>query len=134
MVSRTVPLIVDILVTALAGIRFHEELAGNLFSAIDLRGTGKKWAGGAIAFAVHADGRKGGIFNPSMLVPARFVEIASDGRQHCEHGEYGGNAKNGAMGEPSAIPHASSCDKPRTEEAHATVDVDERPLRAQGSC
>src|ERR1700704_4723931 len=94
MVSRTVPLIVDVLVAALAGVRLHEELAGNLFSAIDLRGTGEKWAGGAVAFAVHADGRKGGIFNASMLVPAGFAEIARDGRQHRQHDEYGGNAKN----------------------------------------
>src|ERR1700682_2227189 len=89
MVSRAVPLVVDIFVAALAGIRLHEELAGNLFSAIHLRGTGKKWAGGAVAFAVHGDGRKGGIFNASMLVPAGFAEIASDGRQHRQHGEYG---------------------------------------------
>src|SRR6266852_4681012 len=94
MVRRTVPLIVDILVAALAGIRLHEELAGNLFSAIDLRGTGEKWAGGAVAFAVHADGRKVGIFDASMLVPAGFAEIASDGRQHRQHGEDGGNARN----------------------------------------
>src|ERR1700731_5488131 len=89
MVSRAVPLVVDILMTALARLRLHKELAGNLFSAIDLRGTGKKWAGGAVAFAVHADGRKGRIFNASMLVPAGFAEIASDGREHrqqCEHG------------------------------------------------
>src|SRR6266403_690962 len=94
MVSRAVPLVVDILVAALAGVRLHEELAGNLFSAIDLRGTGKKWAGGAVAFAVHADGRKGGIFNASMPVPACFSEIASDGCQHRQHGEYGGNAND----------------------------------------
>src|SRR6266481_10085389 len=95
MVSRAVPLVVNILVAALAGVRLHEELAGNLFSAIDLCGTGKKWAGGAVAFAVHADRRKGGIFNASMLVPAAFAEIASDGRQHRQHGEYGGNANDG---------------------------------------
>src|SRR6266403_7146 len=94
MVSRAVPLVIDILVATLAGIRLHEELAGNLFSAIHLRGTGKKWAGGAVAFAVHGDGRKAGIFNASMLVPARFSEIASDGRQHRQHGEYGSNAKD----------------------------------------
>src|ERR1700716_2960101 len=103
MVSRAVPLIVDILVTTLAGIRLHEELAGNFFSAIHLRRTRKKWAGGAVAFAVHADGRKGGIFNPSMLVPAGFAEIASDRRQHRQHGEYGGDAKNGATRQPSMI-------------------------------
>src|SRR5260370_39438578 len=94
MVSRTVPLVVDIFVAALAGIRLHEELAGNFFSAIHLRGTGEKWAGGAVAFAVHADGRKGGICNVSVLVPARFAEVASDRRQHRQHDEYGGNAKD----------------------------------------
>src|SRR6267378_5960247 len=103
MVGRAVPLIVDILVTALAGIRLHEELAGNLFSAIHLRGTGKKWAGGAVAFAVHADGRKGGTFNASMLVPAGFAEIASDGRQHRQHRKHRCDAKNGVTGQPSMI-------------------------------
>src|SRR6202521_6479805 len=132
MVSRTVPLIVDILVTALAGIRLHEELAGNLFSAIHLRGTGKKWAGGAVAFAVHANGRKGGIFNASMLVPARFAEIASDGRQHRQHGEYGGNAKNGMRGHPSAIAQPCRGDSGGTEKTNADVDVHRRPRRQQG--
>src|ERR1700688_2373785 len=101
MVSRAVPLIVDILMTALAGIRLHEELAGNLFSAVHLRGAGEKWAGGAVALAVHADGRKGGIFNASMLVPASFAEIASDGRQYRQHGDYGGHTKNGMTRQPS---------------------------------
>src|SRR6266851_5523507 len=130
MVSRTVPLVVDILVTAFAGIRLHEELAGNLFSAIHLRGTGKKWAGRAVAFAVHADGRKRGIFNASMLVPASFAEIVSDGRQHRQHGKHGGNAKNGATGEPSAIAQPGRGDQAGTETAHADMDVDERPFRA----
>src|ERR1700686_461493 len=134
MVSRAVPLVVDILVTALARVRLHEELAGNLFSAIDLRGAGKKWAGRAVAFAVHADGWKGGIFNPSMLVPAAFAEIASDGRQHRQHGEYGGNAKNGMTGHPSAIAQPGRGDQADTEKTHADMDVDERPFRAQGSC
>src|SRR6266852_8990716 len=123
MVRRTVPLIVDILVAALAGIRLHEELAGNLFSAVDLRGTGEKWAGGAVAFAIHADGRKGGIFNASVLVPAGFAEIASDGRQHRQHGEYGGNAKNGMAGQPSMSPYLFRGEQAGTEKTHADMDV-----------
>src|ERR1700726_2882104 len=101
MVRRAVPLVVYILVTALAGVRLHEELAGNLFSAIHLRGTGKKWAGGAVAFAVHAHGRKGGISNASMLVPAAFADIASDGPEHRQYCEDSGNAKNGMTRQPS---------------------------------
>src|SRR5260370_1805949 len=111
MVGRTVPLVVDIFVAALAGIRLHEELAGNFFSAIHLRGTGKKWAGGAVAFAVHAHGRKGGIFNASMLVPASFTEIASDGRQHRQHCEDSANAKNGKTRQPSMIAHPHPADQ-----------------------
>src|SRR5712691_11918799 len=115
MVRRTVPLIVDILVAALAGIRLHEELAGNLFSAIHLRGTGEKWAGGAVAFAVHADGRKGGIFDASMLVPAAFAQIPSNWRQHRQHGEDGGNAKNGMTRQPSMITQLFFDDQAGTE-------------------
>ena len=37
MVGGTVPLVVNIFMTTLAGIRLHEELARNLFSTIDLR-------------------------------------------------------------------------------------------------
>src|SRR5713101_7880375 len=115
MVRRTVPLIVDILVAALAGIRLHEELAGNFLSAVDLRGTGEKWAGGAVAFAIHADGRKGGIFNASMLVPTALAEIASDGRQHRQHGEYGGHTKNGMTRQPSMITYPGRGDPAATE-------------------
>src|SRR6202140_1881112 len=118
MMSRAVPLVIDILVTALAGIRLHEELAGNFLSAVDLRGAGKKWAGGAVAFAIHADGRKGGIFNPSMLVPAAFAEIASNGRQHRQQCEHGGNAKNGMMGHPSAIAQPGRGDQAGSEKTH----------------
>src|SRR3981189_3231902 len=133
MVSRTVPLVVDIFVAALAGIRLHEELAGNLFSAIDLRGTGEKWAGGAVAFAVHADGRKGGIFNASMLVPAGFAEIASDRRQHRQHRKHRCDAKNGVTGQPSMIAQPGRDDHAGTEKTDADMDVDERPMCSQSS-
>src|ERR1700676_3190850 len=133
MVGRTVPLVVDILVAALAGIRLHEELAGNFFSAIHLRGTGKKWAGGAVAFAVHAHGRKGGIFNASMLVPATLPEIASAGRQHRQHCEDSGNAKNGMTRQPSMIAQPGRGDQASAENTHADMDIDEVPLRSQSS-
>src|SRR4030088_391484 len=126
--GRTVPLVVDILVAALAGIRLHEELAGNFFSAIHLCGAREKWAGGAITFTVHGDGRKGGIFNASMLVPAGFAEIASYGRQHRQQCEQGGNAKNGVTGQPSMIAQPGRSDQAGTEKTHADMDVDERPM------
>src|ERR1700704_5348914 len=133
MMSRTVPLIVDIFMAAFAGIRLHEELAGNLFSAIHLCGTGEKRTGRAVAFAVHGDGRKGGIFNASMLVPAGFADIASYGRQHRQHGEYGGYAKNGATRQPSMIAQPGRSDQAGTEKTHADLDVDERPMCSQSS-
>src|SRR5260370_4290052 len=133
MVSRTVPLVVDIFVAALAGIRLHEELAGNFFSAIHLRGTGKKWAGGAVAFAVHAHGWKGGIFNASMLVPASFTEIASDGRQHRQHCEDSGNAKNGKTRQPSLNDQQGRGDQASAEKTQADLDIDEVPLFSQNS-
>src|SRR5260370_32506287 len=133
MVSRTVPLVVDIFVAALAGIRLHEELAGNFFSAIHLRGTGKKWAGGAVAFAVHADGRKGEICNASMLVPGAFAEIGSEGRQRRQHCEDSGNGKNGMTRQPSIIPQPGRGDQASAEKTHADMDINEVPLRSQSS-
>src|ERR1700687_2940903 len=133
MVGRTVPLVVDIFVAALAGIRLHEELAGNFFSAIHLRGTGEKWAGGAVAFAVHAHGRKGGIFNASMLVPTAFTEIASDGRQHRQHCEDRGDAKNGMTRPPFMIAQPSRGDQAGAEKTRPDMDIDEVPLRSQSA-
>src|SRR5713226_3843136 len=43
-VHRTEPLVVDVLVAALAGVGLHEILAGNFLSAIDLGGTGEEGA------------------------------------------------------------------------------------------
>src|ERR1700675_3548552 len=94
MVGRAVPLVVDVLMAALAGIRLHEELAGNFFSAIYLRGAGEKWSIGAVAFAIHGERRQRGILNASLLIPASFAEIASHRRQHRQHDEYGGNAND----------------------------------------
>src|ERR1700723_712064 len=81
MVGRAIPLLVDIFMTALAGVRFHEELAGNFFASIDLRRTGEKRAGGAIAFAIHGEGGKRGILEAGVLAPASFAEIGSRWRE-----------------------------------------------------
>src|SRR5450631_120165 len=103
MVGRAIPLVVDVLVAALAGIRFHKELAGNLFSAIHLRGTGEKRAGRAIAFAVHGERWQRGIHNAPMLVPATFAKIASGRGERRERYEHRGGAKNSMTGQPPSI-------------------------------
>src|SRR5271155_29101 len=133
MMGRTVPLIVNVLVTALAGIRLHEELAGNLFTAVDLRGTGEKRAGGAVAFSVHGEGRQPWIFNPRMLVPTSFAKVASNRRKHHQHREDGGNANSGMTRQPSEIAEAGRGNQSGTEKTHPEVDINERPLRPQRS-
>src|ERR1019366_7692352 len=133
MVGRAVPLVIDILMTALAGIRFHEKLAGNLFSAIDLRGTGKKWPAGTVAFAVHADGRQGRIFNAPTLRPASFSKVASHGSQHRQHNDYGGNANGSMTGEPSASAQTGRSHQAGAEKAQSDVEIDVAPFRAQRS-
>src|SRR5208337_593286 len=129
MVGRAIPLLVDVLVTALAGIRLHEELARNFLSTIHLCGTGEKWAGGTVAFAVHGEGRQGWIFNASMLGPASFAEIASHGREYRQHNKDGCNSKNSMTG----CQQSGRADQACTEKAQAEVDVDERPLGTQRS-
>src|SRR5271166_5920770 len=133
MMGRAVPLLVDILVAAFAGVRLHEKLAGNFFSAVHLRGTGEKWAGGAIAFAVHGERWEGGILNASMLVPAGFAEIAGDRGHHRQQRQYGGDANRSMTGQPSASAQFRSGDQAHAEKTRKNVDVDERPLCAQRS-
>src|SRR5208282_3144508 len=130
---RAVPLVVDILVTALAGIRFHEELAANFFSTVHLRGAGKKWAGGPVAFAVHGERGQHGIFNAAMLAPAVLAEISSNGREHRQQRQYGGDPNRGMTGQPSESAQSSGGDQTGAEKTDADVHVDKRPLRAQRS-
>ncbi len=80
MVGRAVPLVVDVFVAALAGVGLHEELAGNLLLAIDLRGTGKEVAVGAVAFAVHGVGRHGRIFDAIARLPTLADVTGTDSR------------------------------------------------------
>src|ERR1700688_3596507 len=102
MVSRAVPLVVNIFVAALAGVGLHEELARNFFSAIDLCGTGEEWAVGGVAFIVHGEGRKRRMFDAAVLVPASFTEIAGYWREHCQHSEHGGNSNHSVTRQPLA--------------------------------
>src|SRR6202521_423019 len=57
MMGRTEPLIVDVFMAAFAGVGFHEKLAGNFLSAMDLSRTWEEWPIGAIALAIHAGRR-----------------------------------------------------------------------------
>src|SRR5579863_8436350 len=75
MMGRTEPLIVDVLVAALAGVGFHEELAGNFLAAINLGRTGKEWPIGAVALSIHSGRWHGGILNASLILPARFTQV-----------------------------------------------------------
>src|SRR2546423_14770023 len=89
MMGRAEPLIVDIFVAALAGVRLHEKLAGNFLSAVNLGGAGKERTVGTVAFSVHAGRRILRIFNPRAILPARVSQVpreAADQRQQCQAG------------------------------------------------
>src|SRR5581483_9154089 len=81
MVSGTEPLVVDVLMAALAGIGFHKKLAGNLLASIDLRGAGEKWALWSITLFIHTRGRVGGVLDARVVFPARGAEIPCSGSQ-----------------------------------------------------
>src|SRR5437660_12918693 len=105
MVRRTEPLVVDVLVTALAGVGLHEELAGNLLFAVDLRGAGKERALGAVALAVHGFRRHGGVLYTAARVPA-FADVpraVADCAQQCQEK---GSADGGRGGTARTVAHA----------------------------
>ena len=63
MVDRTIPLVINIGMTALAAIRFHEELAGNMAAAYHLGRAWKKWALRAVTLGIHIERRDGRILD-----------------------------------------------------------------------
>src|SRR5437870_13921729 len=54
MMHRAVPLLVDVGMAALAGIRFHEVLGGNIAAVSRLRGAGEEFPLRTVAFAVDS--------------------------------------------------------------------------------
>ena len=69
MVRGAEPLVVDVFVAALAGVRLHEKLAGNFLPAVHLCGTGEERAFGTVAFAIHVIGGHGRILNAVARFP-----------------------------------------------------------------
>src|SRR5205807_1425530 len=74
MVHRTEPLVVNVFVTALAGIRFHEKLAGDFLLAVDLGGTGEEVALCPVALSVHVVRRHGRVLNSAARLPT-FADV-----------------------------------------------------------
>src|SRR5271154_5572679 len=105
MMSRTVPLIVNIFVTSLARIGLHEELTGNPFTAIHLRRAGEKWSGGTVTFAVHSERGERRILDARMPAPTSFAEVARSRRQHCQRTEYNNDADSSMTKDPPARSH-----------------------------
>ncbi len=103
MVGRAVPLIIDIFVTALAGIGLHEELAGNFFSAIDLSGTWEERTGGPVALVIHGEWRQRRILYASALRPASIAKVVRSWRQRHQNGHNDRNSNCNMTWQPSAI-------------------------------
>ena len=132
MVDRAEPLVVDVLVAALAGIRFHEEFAGNLLLAVDLRRTGKKCALGAIAFVIHAGGRHCGIGHVSTLLPARLADIARSVAQSGESEQADddtGDCCSAAFSQPAALSDPIGEEQANSRDRQNDVQIQPFPLR-----
>src|SRR5262245_11330776 len=69
MMGRAVPLLVDILVAALACLRLHEVFRGYVVSVVGLHGAREEFPGRAVALAFHGCGRHSGIHDPVGAFP-----------------------------------------------------------------
>src|SRR5438270_11700341 len=108
MVGRTVPLVVNILMTALAGIGLHEELAGNFLFAVNLRRTGEEISLRPVALAIHAFGRHLGILYSVARLPTLphvVCAVADDGKhsQAERHTDDSGHDFRSCPGFPAAV-------------------------------
>src|SRR5437588_10055631 len=83
---------------ALAGIRLHEEFAGNFLVTIHLCRTGEKVALRTITFLVHSFRRICRILNASRILPAHIARIPRPRRN------------SGKRDETYCVPQCRFCD------------------------
>src|SRR6266567_3221535 len=84
MMRRAEPLVVNIFVTTLTGIRLHEKLAGNLLLPINLCRTREERALRPVAFPIHVVGRHRRILNAIARLPT-LAHIMRTVAQTCKH-------------------------------------------------
>src|ERR671936_976370 len=97
MMDGAVPLLVNVGVAALAGLRLHEELPGNHLAFGNLRGTWKERAVRAVAFAVHRFRRRLRIANVMRSLPVRLTpppRRRAESDQHGNHNECARRSSN----------------------------------------
>src|SRR5258708_39730380 len=63
------PLLVNVRVAALAGLRLHEIFRGNVAAIFGLRGAGEKLALRSVAFAVHGRSRHSRVRDAVLVLP-----------------------------------------------------------------
>src|SRR4029077_12951475 len=85
--SRAEPLVIDVLVATFAGIRLHEELAGDFPVAVDLGRTGKKWTLRSITLLIHGGRRHLRILDARPVRPARLAHVAQPSTQAAQQGQ-----------------------------------------------
>ncbi len=66
---RAFPLLVNIRVAALAGLRLHEIIGGNVIAVCRLRGTRKEFAVWPVAFVIHGRRRNGRVVHAICVIP-----------------------------------------------------------------
>src|SRR6185503_8719693 len=83
-VRGTLPLLVDVGMASLTGVRLHEEFAGDLLFPINLRGTGEEITLGSVAFVVHRLRRVGRIMDAQRILPTRIARVITGPRESCQ--------------------------------------------------
>src|SRR5208283_3088171 len=105
MMRRTIPLLENVLVAALAGVGLHEELRRDLALARNLRRAGKERPGCAIAFVVHGTRSDLGVPDDEALAPgiARVLGADRDDNgdgDHAKRRNPGASVRLAAAAEP----------------------------------
>src|SRR5215470_10829176 len=81
---RALPLLVDISVATLAGLRFHEELAGNFLPPVNLCRTREKISLWPVALVIHGCRSIRWVLNVRRTFPARVTRIPTCRAKGCE--------------------------------------------------
>src|SRR5262249_12270322 len=111
MMGRAVPLLVDVLVAALAGLRLHEVFRGYVVSVVGLHGAREELPARSVALAFQGCGRHPGIHDPVGVLP----RDGSTRPRPCAHGREkessGGQARYGSSRSPAqpTAPYEPGC-------------------------
>src|SRR5271155_414266 len=133
MMRRALPLLIDVLMAASAGIGFHEVIRGDVLAVGRLRGTGKEGAVWAVAFAIHGCWRNLWILNLMRVLPRDRAQPPGPSRDQRRDGQAQRAAqqpRSDSDRKEASLRRPAGDQKRAAGQARADMRIKQRPFHA----